>query len=151
MTELAVVLEGERRMSDVSSRTGGAGARFAEISFLAADGTPANPFPTVDNRTARRRRVLLSALIVDSEFNGVVACRVDNISDSGARLSAPGSLLLPTTFWLIAQKAALAYEAKTVWRRFPAAGVSLGPPIDLTAPTTETARRLRKFWASLAR
>jgi len=139
-------------MGEVSSRTGAVGASFAEISFLEAGGggTPANPFPA-DNRTAARRRVLLSALIVDTELNGVVACRVDNVSDSGARLTAPGSLLLPATFWLIAQKAALAYEAKTVWRRFPAAGVSLGPPIDLTSPTTETARRLRQFWATVVR
>ena len=72
------------------------------------------------------------------------------MSESGARFTAPGSLLLPTKFWLIAQKAALAYEATTVWRRIPAAGISLGPPIDLTSPTTDTARRLRKFWASVA-
>jgi hypothetical protein len=138
-------------MGDVSLSAGGAGARFAEISFVAdGDGTPANPFPTTDNRAVPRRRALLSALIVDSELNGVVTCRVDNVSESGARLNAPGSLLLPTTFWLIVQKAAVAYEAKTVWRRFPAAGVSLGPPVDLTSPTTETARRLRKFWASVA-
>ena len=139
-------------MSDVSSSAGGVSARFAEISFLAADGggAPANPFPA-DRRTAPRRRVLLSALIVDSELNGVVACRVDNVSEGGARLSAPGSLLLPPTFWLIAQKAALAYEAKTLWRRFPAAGVSLGPPIDLMSPTNDTQRRLRKFWATIVR
>lgn len=139
-------------MGDGSSQTGQAGASFAEISFLATDGDgpPANPFPTSDNRAAPRRRALLSALIVDSELNGVVACRVDNVSESGARLTAPGALLLPPTFWLIAQKAAVAYEAKTVWRRFPAVGVSLGPPLDLRSPTSDTARRLRRFWAAVA-
>ncbi|MFI4974552.1 MAG: hypothetical protein ACHP84_08440 [Caulobacterales bacterium] len=127
--------------------------RFAEIEFGGPD-TPlraAQPFFVngKDQRTSARRRVLLSALIVNKDFKAMVRCRVDDVSDRGARLKVPDCFVLPPNFWLIAVSAGLAYEAKTIWRRFPSVGVSVGEPIDLDEPLTRAGRRLRTFWVSV--
>lgn len=77
-------------------------------------------------------------------------CGVHDVSDGGARLKLPEGILLPTQFWLIASSAGMAYEAETVWRRYPGVGVSVGEPLDLHDPTTRNARRLRALWMSVS-
>lgn len=137
-------------------------ARFFEVSFgdRVLSGAEAQPFGSVEDRRSQdrgvadqrrspRRRVLLSALVVKSDFGGIFRCGVHNVSDNGARLKIPGGLLLPAEFWLIATSSGLAYEAKTVWRGYPNVGVSVGEPIDLHDPTTRAARRLRSLWMSV--
>ena len=134
-------------------------ARFMKVSF--AEGlTQAQPFQaapdrrltergTTDQRGAQRRRVLLSALVVRTDFNGMFRCGVHDVSDNGARLKIPNGALLPNEFWLIANSAGMAYEARTVWRGYPNVGVSVGEPIDLQDPTTRAARKLRALWMSV--
>ena len=137
-------------------------ARFFQVSFGdrgagAAETQPFGPLAdrrsqdrgTADQRRTPRRRVLLSALVVKSDFDGVFRCGVHDVSDHGARLKIPGGLLLPAEFWLIATSAGLAYEAKTVWSGYPNVGVSVGDPIDLHDPTTRAGRRLRQLWMSV--
>jgi hypothetical protein len=139
-------------------------AQFMEVSFgrRAADGAQAQPFleeaedrrsadrGAGDQRRAPRRRVLLSALVIRPDFDGLFRCGVHDVSDHGARLKIPNGLLLPSQFWLIATSAGLAYEAETVWRRYPNVGVSVGEPLDLHEPVTRAARRLRTLWMSVA-
>ena len=103
-----------------------------------------------DQRASSRRRVLLSALVVKSDFSGMFRCGVHDVSDRGARLKIPGGLLLPADFWLVATSAGLAYEARTIWRRYPSVGVSVGDPVDLHDPNTQAGRRLRILWMSVA-
>jgi hypothetical protein len=137
-------------------------ARFFQVSFgdRAPGAAEAQPFGPVDDRRAQdrgttdqrrspRRRVLLSALVVKSDFDGIFRCGVHDVSDNGARLKIPSGLLLPSEFWLIATSSGLAYEAKTVWRGYPNVGVSVGEPIDLHDPHTRAARRLRALWMSI--
>ena len=137
-------------------------ARFFQVSFgdRDASATETQPFGPIadrrsqdrgvaDQRRTPRRRVLLSALVVKSDFDGVFRCGVHDVSDNGARLKIPAGLLLPAEFWLIATSAGLAYEAKTVWRGYPNVGVSVGDPIDLHDPTTRAGRRLRQLWMSV--
>jgi len=139
-------------------------AQFCEVSFgrRAADASQTQPFaPPVEDRRAEgrgggdqraspRRRVLLSALVVKPDFSGLFRCGVHDVSDHGARLKIPNGLLLPSEFWLVATSAGLAYEAQTVWRRYPSVGVSVGDPVDLHDPTTRAGRRLRTLWMSVA-
>jgi hypothetical protein len=137
-------------------------ARYVEVSFgPGPDGAPATqPFRaiedrrsvdrgTADQRVTPRRRVLLSALVVKSDFSGLFRCGVHDVSDHGARLKIPSGLLLPAQFWLIATSAGLAYEAQTVWRRYPHVGVSVGDPLDLQDPISRAGRTLRTLWMSV--
>jgi hypothetical protein len=137
-------------------------ARYINVSFGdgAMRGADASPFQPVadrravdrgssDQRASPRRRVLLSALVVKSDFSGMYRCGVHDVSDNGARLKIPSGILLPSDFWLIATSAGLAYEAKTVWRGYPNVGVSVGEPMDLQDPTTRAGRKLRALWMSV--
>jgi hypothetical protein len=112
-----------------------------------AAGYPARA-PTMGRRKSRRQRVLLAALIVEFDSDSVVRCRVDNVSDSGARIRLPEPRFLPASFWLIAVTAGLAYRAKTIWRDGDRLGVSVEEPLDLNDPVSLVERRLRTFWMS---
>jgi hypothetical protein len=130
-------------------------ASTVQLSFgdgLAAGGAP-HPFRATegDKRTSPRRRVLLSALIVDHGFGTIFRCQVRDVSDQGARLNIPDCFLVPAGFWLIALSSAVAYEAKLAWRRFPSLGVSLGDPIELDEPSTRIGVKLRGVWLSAVR
>src|SRR5579864_8027405 len=71
---------------------GAAGQSAAETFQLTAQ----------DKRSAPRRRVLLSAIVVNREFDAIFRCQVRDVSETGARLSIPDSFLVPAGFWLIA-------------------------------------------------
>jgi hypothetical protein len=120
----------------------GATAGAALNPFLAAEG---------DKRIAPRRRVLLSALIVNHDFDTIYRCQVRDVSEQGARLNIPDCFLVPAGFWLIALSSCVGYEAKLAWRRFPSLGVSLGDPIDLNEATTRIGIKLRGVWLSAVR
>jgi len=125
---------------------------LVQLSF--ADGAAAaHPFQaqTSDKRATPRRRVLLSALLVNQEFNTIFRCQVRDVSDQGARLNIPDCFLVPAGFWLIALSSGVAYEAKLAWRRFPSVGVSLGEPIELEEPTSRIGGKLRGVWLSAVR
>jgi two-component system cell cycle response regulator len=99
-----------------------------------------------DQRRAPRQRVLLSALVVHTDFNITFKCGIRDVSDEGARLKAPPGLLIPSDFHLIDIAAGKAYEARTAWRRYPFVGAAIRAPIDLVEPTSRLARRLRALW-----
>jgi len=102
--------------------------------------------PTLGRRKSRRQRVLLTALIVDVESESIIRCRVENVSETGARLRLPDPQFLPASFWLVAVTAGLAYRATTVWRDGLRLGVSVEEPLDLNDPVSLLERRLRTFW-----
>lgn len=102
---------------------------------------------TLGRRTSRRRKVLLTALVVDLDTETVVSCRVENVSDSGARIKLAERRFLPPAFWLIAVTAGLAYEATTIWREDDRLGIEVGEAVDLNDPLNRTERQLQKIWA----
>ena len=102
--------------------------------------------PTMGRRKSRRQRVLLAAMIVDVDAETVIRCRVDNVSETGARLRLADRQFLPGSFWLIAVTAGLAYRAETVWRDGERLGVAVEEPLDLNDPVSQLERRLRTFW-----
>jgi len=101
-----------------------------------------------DKRHAQRHRVLRSAVAVHEDFNISFRCSIRDISEGGARLSMPSGRLVPTNFWLISVTAGMAFQAMTMWRRYPLVGLSLGEALELEEPMTRTARRLQRFWAA---
>ena len=109
---------------------------------------PGYPYraPTMGRRKSRRQRVLLTALIIDVDAETIIRCRVENVSETGARLRLPDPQFLPASFWLVAVTAGLAYRATTVWRDGLRLGVSVDEPLDLNDPVSLLERRLRTFW-----
>jgi hypothetical protein len=110
-----------------------------------ADGYPAR-LPTPGRRGSTRRRVLLSALIVDLKRESISPCRIENVSDKGARIRLAAPCFVPRTFWVIALTRGLAYKATIVWRRNDLMGVSVGDPVELDDPANRVERMLHRIW-----
>jgi hypothetical protein len=102
---------------------------------------------TPGRRTSRRRRVLLSALVVDLSKDSILACRVENVSAQGACLKLTERRFLPPTYWLIAVKAGVAFPAKTIWREDDRLGVEVtGESVDLQNASGASEKRLQAIW-----
>ncbi len=118
---------------------------FAEMLHNDPQPADARP-PGEDQRRSPRQRVLLTALVVHSDFNIAFKCGIRDVSAEGAKLKAPPGHLIPSDFLLIDVSAGKAYEARTAWRGYPYVGVSIRLPMDLKDPTGRLARRLRTLW-----
>lgn len=95
--------------------------------------------------------MLLTAVVAYLDLSVSYRCAIRDRSDAGARLKLPDGLIVPQTFWMIDVAAGLAYEATTVWRRYPEVGVALAPPFDLKSTGLEgMQRRLRALWVEAA-
>jgi len=127
--------------------------RFIDLNFDGASGRRplVQPFgpSTGEQRKTPRRRVLLSALVINQNFGGLFRCSVHDVSDNGARLKIPNGSLLPAAFWLVATSSGLAFDARTIWRLYPNVGVSVSEPIDLREPADSIARQLRSLWMAV--
>ena len=107
--------------------------------------------PTLGRRAAPRRRVLLTALVVDLVSDTVISCRIENVSDTGARIRLAEPRFLPPTFWLIAMTSGLAYSATTKWRQDERLGVEVGPSVDLADASGKADRQLQAIWKARLR
>jgi hypothetical protein len=92
--------------------------------------------------------VLLGALIVVLEQDRVIPCRIENVSDGGARLALPQRCAVPPKFWLIALTAGLAYRANMIWREDDRLGLTAAEPVKLDEAESAVGRRLYKIWIS---
>ena len=131
----------------------GAASAYVQLTFAPQtdDGPGSHPFlaASAEKRRSPRRRVLLSALIINADFNTIYRCRVRDVSETGAKLDIPAGYHPPNSFWLVALSSGLAYEAKLAWRNYPNVGVELGQSIDLNETQSRNGLRLRGIWASL--
>ena len=118
---------------------------FVKICFSDPD-TERERLDGEDQRRSPRRRVLLSALVVHTDFSITFRCGIRDVSGEGARLKAPAGFLIPSDFFLIDLSSGRAYEARTAWRRYPYVGVSIRNPMNLVEPTGRISRRLRGLW-----
>lgn len=118
-----------------------------QMTDQSAGGSPGGP-----DRRAPRRRVLLTAVVAYPDLSISYRCAIRDRSDSGARLKLPDGLVVPPQFWMIDVASGLAYEATTVWRRYPEVGVALASPLDLKPDVLPAGpqRRLRALWAEAA-
>jgi PilZ domain-containing protein len=109
-------------------------------------GSKVVPFSAVGNtlvketeseaRHAPRRRVLKAGIAASNDRHLTVACTVRDVSTTGARLRAEGSLSLPDHFELIIELDGLEANCEVVWRRGSEVGVRF-----LGAPRMVSARR----------
>ena len=77
---------------DVLRRAGGTVVPFSAIGNTLVKETPN------DGRVAPRRRVLKAGIAASNDRHLTIACTVRDLSATGARLRAEGSLSIPDTF-----------------------------------------------------
>jgi hypothetical protein len=82
-----------------------------------------------DARRAQRRRVLKAGIAASNDRHLTVRCLVRDMSATGARLKAEGSLTVPDTFELIIEVDGMEASCEVVWRSGHEVGVRfLGAP-----------------------
>ncbi len=90
--------------------------------------------PKEDKRRAPRRRVLKGAIIAYNDRRSTIPCTVRDLSDTGARLRADGSINAPDTFLLIIELDGIEADCKVVWRKSPDLAVTfVSPPRKVPA------------------
>ena len=75
-----------------------------------------------DRRIARRRPVLIGGVIVLSEMEPRIQCKVRDISEMGAGIEISADLNLPQEFDLVAE--GIRRRCRVVWRRRRRVGVA---------------------------
>jgi hypothetical protein len=93
-------------------------------------------------RRAARQRVLLTALVAYDQVGISFRCTIHDRSASGARLKLPAGMVVPDQLWVVDVADGVAYQATTIWRRYPNVGVSLTDPADLKLPFPKHGKRL---------
>jgi hypothetical protein len=86
-------------------------------------------------RRAARQRVLLTALVAYDQVGISFRCTIHDRSQSGARLKLPEGMVVPGQLWVVDVADGVAYQATTLWRRYPNVGVTLTDPVDLKRPS----------------
>ena len=103
--------------------TGGTVVQFSAIGNTVVKETPD------DARASSRRRVLKAGIAASNDRHLTIACTVRDISATGARLRAEGSLSIPDTFELIIESDGLEANCQVVWRKGNEVGARfLGAP-----------------------
>ena len=103
---------------------------------------PSAPPHERQGRRAPRQRVLLTALVAYDQVGISFRCTIHDRSASGARLKLPNGMVVPDQIWVVDVADGMAYQATTVWRRYPNVGVTLGDPVDLKHAFARTGGRL---------
>src|ERR1700760_2326615 len=93
------------------------------------DGLP----PIAERRPFVRKRVLLGGVAVHSLRRDGANCQVRDMTDTGARIILSHAANLPDRLHLIIVRDQVAYEARVIWRKGNAAGLSFCKTIDIRA------------------
>jgi hypothetical protein len=96
----------------------------------------------------RRRAILAGYLLFDDDRSS--ACRIVDLSETGARVRLPTLMPLPETFWLLNTSDWLAHEVKLAWRSGVDAGLVFLSKRNLREPVTDRDRALHALCAELA-
>ncbi len=105
--------------------------------------------PGAEERRRRpRRRAILGGVILFDNLS--YQCRIIDIGERGARLRLADTLALPETFWLLAPKKWLAFEAQLTWRKDAEIGVRFAAARDLQFPKDTQDEALRALCLNYA-
>jgi hypothetical protein len=99
-------------------------------------------------RAEPRRRALLSGMIVHSAAQMSVPCTILDISRTGARVRLVGADFIGEPLYLINLSHALAFRARTVWRRADRMGLNFVIYYDLSKAAGDAPPILRRLWVS---
>lgn len=101
-----------------------------------------------ERRNESRQRVILAGIVIFPGEETGRTVTILNRSTRGAKLRIGDVGLLPQTFTLIDQRAALAHVCQVRWRSMPFVGVSFAKSIDLSKEDEKLARQLRAVYES---
>ncbi len=99
-----------------------------------------------ERRGEQRRRVFLSGRVIHSSGELTVDCTISDISTAGARLRFANVEPLGDPLYLINLSHGLAFKAQVIWRLDNKVGLAFNEYFDLSAPTEETPKFLRRHW-----
>jgi hypothetical protein len=105
-------------------------------------------------RAPRRRTCLIGKLvygdgsvIADNFFT--LDCSVNNLSESGAKVTLTQHRPLPTSLYLIIVKYCVAHRADLAWMKYPSRGLKFRETYPLSAPLPRDVKFLHNLWADL--
>jgi len=101
-----------------------------------------------DRRPQRRRRMLLSGIVVFGE--SVFDCAIRNLSETGAKISCAKGVSLPSSFHLIIVRDRVAYDARPIWNTGKECGVAFTARIPLGEISDPMLSHLPRLWLSRA-
>jgi hypothetical protein len=85
-----------------------------------------------DRRKAPRRPLIETGVVITTSMS--VRCVIEDISDTGARLTFAYALVLPSRFRLLFEKDGREEHAQMIWRNGAIVGVSFSRAIEMAAP-----------------
>jgi hypothetical protein len=102
--------------------------------------------PRIERRPKQRKRVLLSGIVAYSAGARSFPCSIRNLTESGARITLPVNLAVPSNVYLINLRERIAHEAKIVWTNGAEAGLSFVGSVALADVTDPKLAYLEKLW-----
>jgi hypothetical protein len=99
-----------------------------------------------ERREKDRQKVILSGVVLFPGEETGRSVTILNRSAKGAKLRFGDVGLLPQTFTLVDQRAALAHGCRIRWRSMPYVGVEFETTLDLSTGDEKLARQLRALW-----
>lgn len=114
----------------------------------AEDGVSRQPVDYAPRRSPRVR-TFLDAKIVFRDATYSVGCIVRDMSEAGARIELPVSVLIPKRFFLLTPKKPVAFDAEIVWRLDCLVGLKIQSELQLTNCRDPQMRILRKIFVEL--
>jgi two-component system cell cycle response regulator len=103
-----------------------------------------------EQRTVRRRRVLLAGRLVYGDAHLTQDCAIRDLSEGGARIRLSSPVPLPAQVWLIEVRSATAFCCEVAWRRAPEFGLRFLERHDLTTETAPELKPLKRIWIESA-
>lgn len=100
----------------------------------------------LEQRRARRPRVLLTGKVVHGAAWLTVDCTIRDLTEDGARLRLSGPAALSAPLVLIEVGSGRAHECEVTWRRLPEVGVKFLRSDDLRASSRPELGRIRRIW-----
>jgi len=94
---------------------------------------------------AERRRALLTGKVASRDGSMVVDCVIRDLSEGGARISIPKSVIIPTRVYLVHGKSNSAYEAEITWIKAPQYGLKFLNVLPLASDLPPHLRFLKKL------
>ena len=101
--------------------------------------------PTVEHRSARRRRVLLSGIIFVPKTHSTLDCWIRDLSETGVRIDVSVGALVPIRFQLINIKDQNAYEVQCVRRNGRDMALKILRSIPLADASSSEGLQLRRL------
>ncbi|HEY1612314.1 MAG TPA: PilZ domain-containing protein [Rhizomicrobium sp.] len=109
-----------------------------------------NDATAAELRAVHRRRTFIAGRVAFRDGSQTFACTIRDVSDGGARLEFPGTILLPSRFFLVTSKHNHAFEAEVAWRHPTLLGVRFARLFPLDDQTDPQVRHLRDIARELA-